>query len=127
MKKYALSAAHYDTFDRKRDTFNLCKVNDIYYFRTRVKNKLYRKSLKTSNLKKAIVRAKLLKSMKKDELIEMFELKDKDYHLLFEYDTIEELEMLLETARKMRAIEQKQAIHSLNNLYYATMALEGVA
>ena len=116
MKKYTLSATHYDTFDRKRDTFNLCKVNDIYYFRTRVKNKLYRKSLKTSNLKKAIVRAKLLKSMKKDELIEMFELKDKDYHLLFEYDTIEELEMLLETARKMRAIEQKQAIEDNSTL-----------
>jgi len=108
VRKNTLSATNYDTFDRKKDTFNLCKVNDIYYFRIRINNKLYRKSLKTSNLKKAIVRSKLLKSMQKEELVEMFQLKDKDYHLLFEYDNIEELQMLLETFKTMKSIEIKQ-------------------
>jgi len=43
-KSKILSAKNYDTS-------NLYKVNDVYYFRTRIDNKLYRKSLKTESLK----------------------------------------------------------------------------
>jgi integrase len=38
----------------------------------------------------------------------MFELKDKDYHLIFEYDTIEELEMALEKIKELKHIGQNQ-------------------
>lgn len=46
--------------------------------------------------------------MSNEELKNMFELKDKDYHLLFEYDSIEELEKILEIAKQMKHIEKKQ-------------------
>lgn len=110
-----------DTFSKKYDTFkassshnktsktlkNLYQHNGIYYLRFRVKTKLYRKSLQTSNLKEALLRIKLIKSMKKEELIKMFELKDRDYSLLFEYDTIEELETLVAFAKQMRKKEKE--------------------
>jgi len=111
-KKHLLSASNYDTFNRKKDTYNIYKVSEVYYFRTRIDNKLYRKSLKTKNLKKALLRAKLLKSMKKEEQLQMFKFEDKDYKLLFEfeYDDAEELERILEIIKKMKTIEKQQEI-----------------
>lgn len=121
IKNEILSAKNIDTFSKKMDTFsssktknktsktlkNLYKNNGVYYLRFRVKTKLYRKSLQTSNLKEALLRVKLIKSMKKEELVNMFELKDKDYSVLFEYDTIEELERLVEFAKQMRKKEKE--------------------
>lgn len=109
-----LSSSKMDTFDRKMDTYNLYKNNDIYYFRTRIDNKLYRKSLKTSNLKKAIIRAKLIKSMKKEDLKAMFELKEKDLHLIFEYDNLEELKQVIEYATKLQEIRKQQENENKN-------------
>jgi len=113
-KNEILSAKNMDTFNSSKSQNktsktlkNLYQNNGVYYFRFRVKTKLYRKSLKTSNLKEALLRVKLIKSMKKEELINMFELKDKDYSVLFEYDTIEELEALVTFAKEMKRKEKE--------------------
>lgn len=37
---------------KKKDTLNLYKINNYYYFRKRINKKLYRLSLKTTNFKK---------------------------------------------------------------------------
>ena len=110
----SLSALKMDTFNQKMDTFNLYKYNNIYYFRIRIEYKLYRKSLKTSNLKKAIIRAKLLKSMKKEDLKAMFEINDKGMKLLLEYDTPQELEKLIEYAKHLSSIQTKQQQEDIN-------------
>lgn len=98
-----------DTKTKKKDTpLNLFKVNNMYYFRTRINYKLYRKSLKTDSLKIALKRLKLIKMMKKEELLNMFTFKDKDYELIFEYDNINELEQVLNKIKEIKQIQQRQ-------------------
>ena len=94
---------------KKKDTpLNLFKVKDVYYFRIKIKYKLYRKSLQTDSLKIALKRLKLIKMMNKEELLNMFTFKDKDYELIFEYETIEELELILEKHKQILEIQKRQ-------------------
>lgn len=54
--KKPLSATKKDTFKEKKDTLNLYKINNYYYFRKRINKKLYRLSLKTTNFKKVLTK-----------------------------------------------------------------------
>lgn len=97
-----------DTIQKKMDTFNLYKHNNIYYFRIRIDYKLYRKSLKTSNLKKAIILAKLLKTIPPKELKTMFEVNVNGVKTMLEYESIEELEKIIEYAKYIASIQKRQ-------------------
>lgn len=46
--------------------------------------------------------------MNKEELLNMFQFKDKDYEIMFEYDDINELEQVLNKIKEIKQIQQKQ-------------------
>ncbi|MEA2019786.1 MAG: tyrosine-type recombinase/integrase [Campylobacterota bacterium] len=101
-------ASDYDTFDKKYDTIKrLYKVNTTYYYRRRLKNRLIRVSLRTKNIKVALYRKKILEMLGEKEL---FELKTKDYELIFEYDTEDELKQVLATVANMQQATMQQTI-----------------
>lgn len=85
----AIYFTNYDTIQKNYDTKNICKVGNTFYYRKRIKYKLYRISLFTKNLIIAIKRVKILNLMEKDDLL--FTLEKGDYKLIFEYDTHDEL------------------------------------
>jgi len=88
---------YYDTCHKTNATpLRLYRVKNIYYYRGRYKGKLYRISLKTSDIKKAIKLKKILDMLKGDEL---YKFKQGDYELIFEYDTVEELKQILEVTQ----------------------------
>ena len=92
---------NYDTLRIKADTkrLRLYKVNSIYYYRRRIKDKLVRVSLKTRDIRTAFKRKKILDLMETDE---MFKLETKDFKLMFEYDTEEELRIALESIKNIQ-------------------------
>lgn len=79
----------YDTFYKTYDTKRIYKVNETFYYRRKINNKLYRISLHTNNLKTCLQRKKLFDLMNKEDF--MYTLQLGDYKYIFEYDTIEEL------------------------------------
>lgn len=111
-EKKPLSATKKDTFKKNKDTLNLYRINNYYYFRKRINKKLYRLSLKTTDFKLAIKRVKLLKFMSNEELKNMFELQKKDYKVIFEYETIEELEKVLNYVKEIKQIQQNTQEYS---------------
>ena len=80
----------YDTTSKICDTTRIYKVKNTYYYRRKIKQKLYRISLKTTNLKTCLKRKKLLNLMNDEEFI-LFTMKLGDYEYIFEYDDIEDL------------------------------------
>ena len=97
----------YDTFEKNYDTKRIYKVNNTYYYRRKINQKLYRISLRTNNLKTCLIRKKLFDIMGDDEF--MYSMKLGDYEYVFEYDTIEELkEQLAITKATHEEITQKE-------------------
>ena len=97
----------YDTFEKNYDTKRIYKVNNTYYYRRKINQKLYRISLRTNNLKTCLQRKKLFDIMGDDEF--MYSMKLGDYEYVFEYDTIEELkEQLAITKATHEEITQKE-------------------
>ena len=101
------SEANYDTKPKVYATkhLRLYRVNEIYYYRRRIKQKLFRISLHTKNLQEALKRKKTLDLLRGEE---MFKLETKDFKLVFEYDTAEELKTALENAMQMQVQAQVQ-------------------
>ncbi len=97
-----------DTILKNYDTrpLRLYRVGDTYYYRRRVNYRLVRISLRTKSLQVALKRKRLLDLLKGEEL---FNLTTKDFKLVFEYDTEEELKTVLENV--MRAQIEQQAQH----------------
>lgn len=94
---------NYDTFCKNYDTNSntfkrLYRVNKIYYYRRRVKQKLIRISLRTADIVIALKRKKILDLLRGSEL---YKLEMGDFKLMFEYDTEEELKVALENAQKI--------------------------
>jgi integrase len=103
-------ASGYDTYKSNYDTIKrLYKVNKIYYYRKRINKKLIRISLRTKNIKVALYRKRILDML---GVRELFELKTKDYNLIFEYDTQEELKLVLE---QIKDIQQSTITQKLNH------------
>ncbi len=96
----------YDTSKPNYDTtpLRLYKVNNTYYYRRRIKQKLIRISLQTKNIKDALKRKRVLDLLSGDEL--MFHIEQGDFKLIFEYDTEEELRIALQMGYQMQ-IEAK--------------------
>jgi integrase len=121
----------YDTFEKNYDTKRIYKVNQTYYYRRKINNKLYRISLHTNNLKTCLQRKKLFDIMSKEEF--MFSLELGDYKYVFEYETIQELREQLEitkaTHEDIIAIEKQYKkvdealISSRNKKEHITFAL----
>lgn len=88
----------YDTTSKICDTKRIYKVKNIYYYRRKIKQKLYRISLKTTNLKICLKRKKLLNLMNDKEFI-LYTMKLGDYQYIFEYDNIEDLKEQLEITK----------------------------
>ena len=103
-----------DTIDKNYDTqpLRLYRVGEIYYYRRRINYKLVRISLHTKSLQVALKRKRLLDLLKGEEL---FELTTKDFKLVFEYDTEEELKIALENAMRMQIQEQVQHFKTVKN------------
>jgi len=112
--KNNLSSHNYDTIPKNYDTaLRLYKVNQTYYYRRRHKQKLFRISLRTKNLKVALHKKRLIDLIEGDEL---FKMKTADYELMFEYDTKEELEAYLKMAQETQAtIQQKTELYTAVN------------
>jgi integrase len=110
--KKITSEADYDTSRKIYDTkfLRLYRVNKTYYYRRRINSKLVRISLRTKNINEALKRKKVLDLLKGEEL---FELTTKDFKLVFEYDTEEELRIALENAMRMQVEQQVQHYKSV--------------
>jgi len=80
-------------------------VNKTYYYRRKIKQKLFRISLHTKCLKTALKIKRVLDLLKEED---MFKLETKDFKLFFEYDTEEELKTALENAMQMQVQAQVQ-------------------
>ena len=93
--------SNYDTINKKCDTkpLRLYKVDKTFYYRRRIKQKLFRISLKTKNIKVALKRRKILDLIDGEE---MFQIDTGDFKLMFEYETEEELLIALESVKKMQ-------------------------
>jgi len=119
------STNNYDTKPKNYDTFSkqwkrLYKVGKIYYYRRRIKYKLFRISLRTKDFKVALARKKLLDLLSEEE---MFQLEYGDLKVYFEYETEEELKTALEKIyelEKLRKLEQyreaKQKVKAIENV-----------
>ena len=96
-----------DTIEKNNDTIplRLYKVSKIFYYRRRIKQKLFRISLKTKNIKTALKRRKILDLIDGEE---MYKIKTKDFKLMFEYDTEEELRAILEHTKEIQIQAQLQ-------------------
>ena len=104
--KNNLSSHNCDTIPKNYDTaLRLYKVNQTFYYRRRHKQKLFRISLRTKNLKVALHRKRLIDLLEGEEL---FKMKSGDYELMFEYDTKEELEAYLKMAQETQAVIQEK-------------------
>ena len=103
-----------DTNPKNYDTkpLRLYRVGKIYYYRRRVNYKLVRISLRTKNLKEALKRKKVLDLLKGEEL---FELTTKDFKLVFEYETEEELRTALENVMRMQIEQQVRHYKTVKN------------
>ena len=107
-------ASRYDTFHKNHDTIKrLYKVNHTYYYRRRINKQLFRVSLKTKFLQIALKRKKILNLLGEDEL---FELKTKDYELIFEYDTEEELKQVLSSIKDIQQATITQKVNHYDNV-----------
>jgi integrase/mRNA-degrading endonuclease RelE of RelBE toxin-antitoxin system len=95
----------------------LYRVGEVFYYRRKIKGKLFRISLRTKNIKVALYRRKLLDLLEGEEL---FKLKQGDYELIFEYDSIEELKEILEATKAT----QEQIEQSINQYQKATNTIE---
>ncbi|WP_457750418.1 tyrosine-type recombinase/integrase, partial [Sulfurimonas sp.] len=106
--------ANCDTSEKIYDTkfLRLYRVNEIYYYRRRVNGKLVRISLRTKKLQEALKRKRALDLLKGEEL---FELTTKDFKLVFEYDTEEELRIALENATRLQIQQQLQHYKTVKN------------
>ncbi len=106
-KLLASQYSNYDTIDKKYDTtpLRLYKVDKTFYYRRRIKQKLFRISLKTKNIKVALKRRRTLDLIDGEE---MFQIDTGDFKLMFEYDTEEELRTALETAKEIQIQAQLQ-------------------
>ena len=103
-------ASNYDTFKANCDTIkNIYKVQNTYYYRKRIKNNLFRISLRTKFLNVALQRKKILELL---EDYEMFELSTKDYKIMFEYDTMEEYERGLEALKSVQKLSLMEKYRS---------------
>jgi len=74
----------------------LYKVGEVFYYRRKYKGKLFRISLRTKTFRVALYRKRLLDLLKGEEL---FQIKQGDYELIFEYDTVDELKEILEATK----------------------------
>jgi len=99
--------SNYDTTQKEYDTnpLRLYKVEKTFYYRRRIKQKLFRISLKTKNIKTALKRRKILDLIDGEE---MYKIKTKDFKLMFEYDTEEELRAILEHTKEIQIEAQLQ-------------------
>ena len=106
--------ANCDTSRKIYDTkfLRLYRVNETYYYRRRINQKLFRISLRTKNLNEALKRKRVLDLLKGEEL---FELTTKDFKLVFEYDTEEELKIALENAMRLQIEQQVQHYKTVKN------------
>ena len=97
----ASESTNYDTVRKNYDTtpLRLYKVDKTFYYRRRIKQKLFRISLKTKNIKVALKRRKILDLIDGEE---MFQIDTGDFKLMFEYDTEEELRVALESVKEMQ-------------------------
>jgi len=106
----------YDTFPKNYDTampLRLYKVGEVFYYRRKYQGKLFRISLRTKTFRVALYRKRLLDLLKGEEL---FKLKQGDYELIFEYDTIDELKEVLEATKATQeqinsATQQYTTVH----------------
>lgn len=96
LQNYDTKSQNYDTFFQK-STKRLYKVGKIYYYRRRIKYKLFRISLRTKEFRIALARKKILDLLNEEE---MFKLEYDDIKLYFEYETEEELRIALENFTK---------------------------
>ena len=119
-----------DTTQKIYDTkyLRIYKVNHIYYYRKRIKQKLFRISLKTKDIKEALRRKRVLDLISEEQL---FKLETKDFKLLFEYDTEAELRIALEQVKEMqidsalrRFKEVKNHLTDIENKQTALMTFE---
>jgi len=102
-----------DTSLKNNDTFKrLYKINNVYYYRRRINKKLFRISLKTDFIKTALMRKSFLDKLSNEE---MFRLETKDYKLIFEYETEEELKIALENFYKLQIEKQVNNYRSVKN------------
>ena len=99
----AYLASEYDTFKKNYDTIKrLYKVDNIFYYRRRINKKLFRISLRTKILKIALYRKKILDMLENEQ---MYKFKSGDYELIFEYDTEEELDRMLDRAERLEKLK----------------------
>jgi len=121
---------NYDTISKNHDTppLRLYKVDRTFYYRRRIKQKLFRISLKTKNIKIALKRRKILDLIDGEE---MFQIDTGDFKLMFEYDTEEELRFALEQAKEIqiqaqlqRFKEVKQHIESSDSIEQEIISFE---
>ncbi len=117
-KNYDTKPKNYDTSSKQWK--RLYKVGKIYYYRRRIKYKLFRISLRTKNFKVALARKKLLDLLSEEE---MFQLEYDDLKIYFEYETEEELKIALEKIyelEKFRKLEQyreaKRKVQAIENI-----------
>ena len=105
----------YDTSLKNYDTKRIYKVNETYYYRRKINNKLYRISLHTNNLKTCLERKKLFDIMSKEDFLYTLELGD--YKYIFEYDTIEELkeQLAITKATHQEIIENEKQYQRVDN------------
>lgn len=90
---------NYDTFEKNyATTKRLYKVNNLYYYRRKIKNKLYRISLRTKDLKLALNRKKTFDIMSRDEF--MYKMEKGDYKFFCEYDTFDEYKEIHKMAQE---------------------------
>ena len=103
-----------DTTQKIYDTkyLRIYKVNHIYYYRKRIKQKLFRISLKTKDIKEALRRKRVLDLISEEEL---FKLETKDFKLLFEYDTETELRAALEQVKEMQINSALKRFNEVKN------------
>lgn len=83
--------------------------NDVFYYRKSIDGKDFRISLKTKNLKKAIMIKSYLNTLSKKELL-MFEFTKDDYKFMCEYDTFEELKEIIQLNRELLSEHQETKI-----------------
>ena len=96
-------ASEYDTFKKNYDTIKrLYKVDNIFYYRRRINKKLFRISLRIKILKIALYRKKILDMLENEQ---MYKFKSGDYELIFEYDTEEELDRMLDRAERLEKLK----------------------
>ena len=125
-------STNYDTTSKNNDTspLRLYKVDRTFYYRRRIKQKLFRISLKTKNIKIALKRKKILDLIDGEE---MFQIDTGDFKLMFEYDTEEELRFALEQAQEIqiqaqlqRFKEVKQHIESSDSIEQEVLSFENL-